>query len=108
VINWLRSFQRGGQPIREDGPESHLLTKKGTPTMGGVLILLALTVSILLWADLRNGFVWAVLAVTLGYGALGFYDDWLKVTKRNTRGVSSRGKLVAQAGLGLFAPSVAS
>ena len=101
IINWLRSFQRGGQPIREDGPESHLLTKKGTPTMGGVLILLALTVSVLLWADLRNGFVWAVLTITLGYGALGFMDDWLKVTKRNTRGVSGRTKLIAQAGLGL-------
>jgi phospho-N-acetylmuramoyl-pentapeptide-transferase len=103
VINWLRSFQRGGQPIREDGPESHLLTKKGTPTMGGVLILLSLSVSVLLWADLRNGFVWAVLFVTLGYGALGFVDDWLKVTKRNTKGVSGRAKLVAQAGIAFIA-----
>jgi phospho-N-acetylmuramoyl-pentapeptide-transferase len=103
VINWLRSFQRGGQPIREDGPESHLLTKKGTPTMGGVLILLSLSVSVLLWADLRNGFVWAVLFVTLGYGALGFVDDWLKVTKRNTKGVSGRAKLAAQAGIAFVA-----
>ena len=103
IINWLRSFQRGGQPIREDGPESHLITKKGTPTMGGVLILLSLTLSVLLWADLRNGFVWAVLFVTLGYGALGFADDWLKVTKRNTKGVSGRSKLIAQAGIALVA-----
>jgi phospho-N-acetylmuramoyl-pentapeptide-transferase len=103
VIEWLRSFQRGGQPIREDGPQSHLLTKKGTPTMGGVLILLSLSVSVLLWADLRNGFVWAVLFVTLGYGALGFVDDWLKVTKRNTKGVSGRAKLAAQGGIAFVA-----
>jgi phospho-N-acetylmuramoyl-pentapeptide-transferase len=103
IIRWLRARQRGGQPIREDGPASHLITKKGTPTMGGVLILLALAGSTLLWADLRNGFVWCVLMVTLGYGALGFADDFLKVTKRNTKGVSGRAKLIAQAGLGLVA-----
>lgn len=103
VIRWLRSFQNGGQPIRTDGPEGHLLTKKGTPTMGGVLILLGLVPATLLWADLRNGFVWAVLMVTLGYGALGFWDDWLKVTKRNTKGVSGKAKLVVQAGVGLIA-----
>ncbi|WP_159347509.1 phospho-N-acetylmuramoyl-pentapeptide-transferase [Roseomonas harenae] len=102
VIRWLRGFQRGGQPIREDGPARHLVEKKGTPTMGGVLILLALTVSTLLWADLRNPLVWSVLLVTLGFGALGFADDWLKVTKRNTKGVSARGKLVVQFGLGLI------
>ena len=102
VIRWLRGFQNGGQPIRSDGPERHLIEKKGTPTMGGVLILLALTVSTLLWADLRNGMVWAVLLVTLGFGLLGFADDWLKVTKRNTKGVSARGKLVVQFGLGLL------
>jgi phospho-N-acetylmuramoyl-pentapeptide-transferase len=103
VIRWLRSFQNGGQPIRADGPEGHLLTKKGTPTMGGVLILLGMVSSTLLWADLRNGFVWAVLMVTLAYGALGFWDDWLKVTKRNTKGVSGKAKLVVQAGVGLVA-----
>ncbi|RYI99213.1 MAG: phospho-N-acetylmuramoyl-pentapeptide-transferase, partial [Acetobacteraceae bacterium] len=105
VIRWLRGFQRGGQPIREDGPQSHLITKKGTPTMGGVLILLALVLSTLLWVDLRNGMVWAVLFVTVGYGALGFADDWLKVTKRNTKGVSARMKLVWQAGVGLAGAS---
>jgi phospho-N-acetylmuramoyl-pentapeptide-transferase len=103
VIRFLRARQGGGQPIREDGPQSHLLTKKGTPTMGGVLILLALCISTLLWADMRNGYVWAVLLVTLGFGALGFADDWLKVTKRNTKGVSGRHKLVAQALIGLAA-----
>jgi len=102
IIRLLRGVQRGGQPIRADGPERHLLEKKGTPTMGGVLILLALTASTLLWADLRNGMVWAVLAVTLGFGLLGFADDWLKITKRNTKGVSARGKLVFQIGLGLL------
>ncbi len=103
VIRWLRLRQRGGQPIREDGPARHLVEKKGTPTMGGVLILLALVVATLLWADLRNGYVWAVLLVTAGYGALGFTDDFLKVTKRNTKGVSGRHKLIAQAVLGLGA-----
>ena len=75
IIRWLRGFQRGGQPIREDGPARHIVEKKGTPTMGGVLILLGLVGSTLLWADLRNGFVWAVLFITCGYGALGFADD---------------------------------
>ena len=69
LIRFLKSMQRHGQPIRLDGPERHLIEKKGTPTMGGVLILLALGLSTLLWADLRNGYVWAVLLVTLGYGA---------------------------------------
>jgi phospho-N-acetylmuramoyl-pentapeptide-transferase len=101
IIEWLRSFQRGGQPIRDDGPERHLVEKKGTPTMGGVMILGALVVAVLLWADLRSGLIWAVLFVTVGYGALGFMDDWLKVTKRNTKGVSGRMKLAVQAGVGL-------
>jgi phospho-N-acetylmuramoyl-pentapeptide-transferase len=102
-IRWLRRIQRGGQPIRPDGPERHLLEKKGTPTMGGVLILSALTASTLLWADLRNGYVWAVLLLTLGYGALGFVDDYIKLSRANFRGLSGRGKLVVQAGLGLGA-----
>jgi phospho-N-acetylmuramoyl-pentapeptide-transferase len=103
TIRWLRSVQRQGQPIRLDGPERHLIEKKGTPTMGGLLILFALTISTLLWVDLRNGYVWATLFVTLGYGALGFWDDYLKVTKRNTRGVPGRVKLIVQAGVGLIA-----
>ena len=101
VIRWLRSVQNGGQPIREDGPARHLIEKKGTPTMGGVLILLSLSISTLLWADLRNGFVWAVLLLTLGYGAVGFVDDYLKLSRRDTKGVSARGKLVAQLLMGL-------
>ncbi len=103
VIRWLKRLQGQGQPIREDGPERHLIEKKGTPTMGGLLILFALTISTLLWVDLRNGYVWAVLFVTLGYGALGFADDYLKVTRRNTKGVSGRVKLVVQAVVGLIA-----
>jgi len=103
VIRGLRGFQRGGQPIREDGPARHLIEKKGTPTMGGVLILVALVAATLLWVDLRSGLVWAVLLVTVAYGMLGFADDWLKVTKRNTKGVSGRTKLLVQAGIGLVA-----
>jgi len=101
LIRWLKSVQRGGQPIRPDGPERHLIEKKGTPTMGGVLILSTLSVSTLLWADLRNGYVWAVLLLTLGYGALGFVDDYIKLAKKNFRGLSGRGKMIVQAVLGV-------
>ena len=103
VIRWLKSVQRGGQPIRLDGPARHLIEKQGTPTMGGVLILLASVGSTLLWADLRNSYVWAVLLCTMGYGAIGFADDYLKLSRRNTRGVSARGKLAAQVAVGLVA-----
>jgi phospho-N-acetylmuramoyl-pentapeptide-transferase len=103
VIRWLRSKQGKGQPIREDGPTGHLLTKQGTPTMGGVLILLALGISTLLWADLTNGYVWVVLFVTLGYGGIGFLDDYLKVSKRHSRGLSGRLKLAGQLTIALVA-----
>jgi phospho-N-acetylmuramoyl-pentapeptide-transferase len=106
VIRWLRSKQGAGQPIREDGPESHLLTKKGTPTMGGVLILLALSIATLLWADLRNGYVWVILIVTLGFGLIGFGDDFLKLTKRNSKGLPGRVKLLGQCLVGLTASLV--
>nr|WP_310523041.1 phospho-N-acetylmuramoyl-pentapeptide-transferase [Polymorphobacter sp.] len=95
-IGFLRSRQGKGQPIREDGPASHLLTKKGTPTMGGLMILIALTASTLLWMDLGNGFVWASLFVTLGFGAIGFMDDYDKVTKRSHKGVSGRTRLMIE------------
>jgi phospho-N-acetylmuramoyl-pentapeptide-transferase len=75
LIRWLRVKQGKGQPIREDGPQGHLLTKKGTPTMGGFLILISLFVSTLLWADLKNEYVWVVLFVTAGFAGVGFYDD---------------------------------
>ena len=100
VIRWLKSKQAEGQPIREDGPQSHLITKKGTPTMGGVLILLALGIATLLWADLTNGYVWAVLTVTLGFGAIGFVDDYIKLTKRSSNGLSGRLKLIGQIVIG--------
>jgi phospho-N-acetylmuramoyl-pentapeptide-transferase len=96
LIAWLRAKQGDGQPIRLDGPESHLLRKKGTPTMGGFLILLALTVSTLLWADLTDVYVWIVLLVTVGFGLIGFVDDYLKLTRRSHRGVPGRLKLVLE------------
>ena len=103
LIRWLKRKQHEGQPIRDDGPESHLLTKKGTPTVGGVIILLALALSTLLWADLRNGYVWVILGVTVGFGLIGFGDDYLKLTRRSSRGLPGRLKLVAQFAVGLAA-----
>ncbi len=96
IIRWLKSKQGKGQPIRDDGPERHIIAKQGTPTMGGFLILLALSVATLLWADLTNRYVWAVLIVTIGFGLIGFADDYLKVTRANTRGVPGRIKLVCE------------
>lgn len=96
IIRWLKAKQKKGQPIREDGPQSHIVNKAGTPTMGGFMILLALGVSTFLWADLSNPYVWAVLAVTLGFGAIGFVDDYLKVTKRTSDGVSSKIRLACE------------
>src|SRR5215468_616039 len=90
IIDHLRLKQGKGQPIRTDGPQSHLVTKKGTPTMGGLIILLAIVVSTLLWANPANAYVWIVLAVTLSFGAVGFYDDYLKVTKQTHAGFSSK------------------
>jgi phospho-N-acetylmuramoyl-pentapeptide-transferase len=103
LINWLRKWQKQGQPIRLDGPESHLLTKKGTPTMGGFLILIALSVATLLWADLRSQYVWIVLMVTLGYGLIGFLDDFLKVSKKNPKGLPGKAKLAGQIAIALVA-----
>ena len=96
LIRWLKSKQGMGQPIRDDGPESHILQKQGTPTMGGVLILLALSVGTLLWADLTNRYVWAVLIVTTGFGLVGFVDDYLKVSDGSVRGVPGRIKFVIE------------
>jgi len=92
LIRFLRSKQKQGQPIREDGPVSHVISKKGTPTMGGLLILISLVIATLLWADLTNRYVWIVLGVTVAFGIVGFVDDFLKVTKRNTKGVPGRVK----------------
>ena len=96
LIRWLRSKQSRGQPIRDDGPKRHIIQKQGTPTMGGFMILLALSISTLLWADLSNRFVWAVLLVTAGFGLIGFADDYLKVTRANVRGLSGKLKLLLE------------
>jgi len=96
IISALRLKQGKGQPIREDGPQSHLLTKKGTPTMGGLMILSGVIVSTLLWANPRSAYVWIVLFVTLGFGAIGFYDDYLKVTKQSHKGFSGRARLAGE------------
>ena len=95
IIDMLRIKQGKGQPIREDGPQSHL-AKRGTPTMGGLMILAGFTFSILLWANLSNTYVWIVLGVTLVFGAIGFYDDFLKVTKRTSSGFSGRIRLLLE------------
>jgi phospho-N-acetylmuramoyl-pentapeptide-transferase len=103
IINWLRSIQRDGQPIRTDGPESHLLTKKGTPTMGGFLILLALLGSTLLWADLSNLYVWVTLFVTAGFGTIGFLDDYSKLASKSHKGVPGRTRFLAELLIGMLA-----
>lgn len=107
LINMLKRRQANGQPIREDGPESHLLTKTGTPTMGGLLILSALTLSTLLWARLDNGYVWIVLMVTVGFGLIGFIDDLAKVSQGNVKGVPGRTRLALGAVIGLAAAMAA-
>ena len=94
-IAMLRVRQGKGQPIREDGPQSHL-AKRGTPTMGGLMILIALSLSVLVWMDLRNPFIWACLAVTLGFGLIGFLDDYDKVSKSSHKGVSGRVRLLLE------------
>ena len=95
-INWMRARQGKGQPIREDGPASHLLTKKGTPTMGGLMILAGIAVATILWADPRSSSAWVVFGVTMLYGVLGFIDDYAKVTKQTSAGLTSIQKLAAQ------------
>ncbi|MCL2469459.1 MAG: phospho-N-acetylmuramoyl-pentapeptide-transferase [Alphaproteobacteria bacterium] len=102
LIRWLSSKQGEGQPIREDGPESHL-KKKGTPTMGGLMILIAVVVSTLLWMDLTNFYTWIVLTVTVGFGLIGFADDYQKLTKRNVRGVPGKIRLSLQTLIAAFA-----
>ena len=92
-IRWLRSKQGKGQPIRADGPQSHL-AKRGTPTMGGLLILISMMVSVLLWMDLSNPYVWACLLVTAGFGLIGFLDDYDKVRKASHKGLSAKTRLL--------------
>ncbi len=96
LISQMRLKQGKGQPIREDGPARHVLEKQGTPTMGGLMILVSVLISTLLWADLSNLYVWSVLFVTMGFGAIGFYDDYLKVTRAKTGGFSARMRLACE------------
>jgi phospho-N-acetylmuramoyl-pentapeptide-transferase len=103
TIAALRLKQGKGQPIRADGPQSHLLTKKGTPTMGGLMILSGLIVSTLLWANPADHYVWVVLLVTIGFGLIGFYDDYLKVTKQSHKGFSGRRRLLLEAVIAVVA-----
>jgi phospho-N-acetylmuramoyl-pentapeptide-transferase len=103
IIDHLRLRQGKGQPIRTDGPQSHLIAKKGTPTMGGLMILSGLVVSTLLWANPSNPYVWIVLAVTLGFGFVGFYDDYLKVTKQSHSGFAGKLRLLIEGIIALAA-----
>ncbi|MWN06585.1 phospho-N-acetylmuramoyl-pentapeptide-transferase [Gilliamella sp. Pas-s95] len=100
VIDWLQKLQIG-QVVRHDGPESHL-SKKGTPTMGGTLILASISISVFLWADLRNPYVWLALFVLIGYGIIGFADDYLKVIRKNTAGLIARWKYFWQSVIALI------
>ena len=99
VIRWLAA-KKIGQAVRQNGPQTHLV-KSGTPTMGGVLILISIGITTLLWGDLTNRYVWVVLIVTLGYGAIGWYDDWKKVVYRDPKGLASRWKYFWQSVIGL-------
>ncbi|HVI59128.1 MAG TPA: phospho-N-acetylmuramoyl-pentapeptide-transferase [Luteimonas sp.] len=101
VIRRLAQY-KGGQPIRSDGPQTHF-SKAGTPTMGGALILMTVLASVLLWGDLRNRYVWLVLAVMLAFGAIGWYDDWIKIVRRDPNGLKSRWKYLLQSLFGLAA-----
>jgi phospho-N-acetylmuramoyl-pentapeptide-transferase len=94
-ISWLRATQGKGQPIRADGPQSHL-AKRGTPTMGGLLILIAVTISVLLWMELSNPYVWACLLVTAGFGVIGWLDDYDKVKKAHHAGLSGKTRLILE------------
>ncbi|MCH7806143.1 MAG: phospho-N-acetylmuramoyl-pentapeptide-transferase [Proteobacteria bacterium] len=95
-IRMLKARQKKGQPIRSDGPSGHLIEKQGTPTMGGFLILLSLVFSTLLWADITSHFIWIAVAVTLGFGLIGFADDYIKVTKSSSRGVPGKLKFMLE------------
>src|SRR5471032_902218 len=96
LIQWLKVRQGKGQPIRSDGPQRHIIEKAGTPTMGGLLILIPWVLSTLLWASLSNRYVWVVLMVTLAFGLLGFLDDYYKVTKRTADGLSGKTRLLIE------------
>ena len=100
-IAWLKSRQAEGQPIRDDGPDTHF-AKKGTPTMGGLLILSSLVISVLLWVPLGNPYLWPVLAVIVSFGSIGLVDDWMKLSKNTSKGLSGKRKLLLQLVICIF------
>ena len=102
-IRWLKSHQAEGQPIRSDGPESHILTKAGTPTMGGLLILGVFVITTLLWVPLGTAYLWPVLIIAIGFGCIGAIDDWLKLKKKSSAGLRSYQKFLLQSALALVA-----
>ena len=102
-IRWMQAKQGKGQPIRAEGIQRHVIEKAGTPTMGGVMFLAGLIAGTLLWADLSNVYIWAVLLVTAGYGTLGFLDDYAKVTKQTSDGISGRLRLVLETAIAMAA-----
>ncbi|MGR4001087.1 MAG: phospho-N-acetylmuramoyl-pentapeptide-transferase, partial [Alphaproteobacteria bacterium] len=104
LILWLKAKQGNGQPIREDGPESHLQSKRGTPTMGGALILLSFGSATLLWADLTNPYIWITIAVTFSFGTIGLIDDYLKVTHAHaSQGIPGKIRLLAETTIAVIA-----
>jgi len=106
LIQMLRVRQGKGQPIRDDGPEGHIIKKAGTPTMGGLLILVSMVISTLLWGNWGNAYLWIVLLVTLGFGLIGYVDDYLKVSRQNPKGLNSKIKLFFEfliAGIAVYA-----
>ena len=102
IINKLSKIQPSGQPIREDGPQSHIIAKKGTPTMGGLLIILSGLVSSLLWSDLQNNFIWISIFTIITFGLIGFADDYKKIRKNSSFGISSKIRISIQTILGFF------
>ena len=103
IISVLKKIQKKGQPIRTDGPKNHIIFKAGTPTMGGLLILLAFSISTILWARLDNQYIWVVLGVAILFGVIGLLDDWLKVSRMNSNGLKSYQKIIPQLLIAFFA-----
>ena len=101
LINKLSKIQPKGQPIREDGPESHIILKKGTPTMGGLMIILSVLVATFLWADLKNNFIWISILTIISFGIIGFVDDYYKIESNSSTGISSYTRILIQIILGL-------
>ena len=96
LIQTLKNFQKEGQPIRIDGPSDHIIKKKGTPTMGGILILFASVGSTIIWMQLDNQFVWSILLIMIGFGAIGIIDDWMKISKNSSSGLNGKLKISLQ------------